>query len=133
MSMWRLAFAVFVGSGLGGVSRWGIALWSARTLAARFASPWPALVGTLTVNLVGSLLLGWLVAREHSGTGIEHAALRLGLMTGFMGGFTTYSTFNTEVLTLMTGGRSKEAVMYMGLTAALCLIGGAVGMGLVGR
>ena len=136
MSAWSFAGAVFVGSGIGGVCRYGVSLLGLRLLSARLTAPWPALMGTLAVNLVGSLVLGWLVARQlSSGAGVDgslmrFAAVRLGVMTGFMGGFTTYSTFNTELLTLIQSGRNREAGLYLATTAGLCLIGGWVGMSL---
>jgi len=136
MSGWSLAGAVFVGSGLGGVCRYGAALLSNRLLTSRFPPPWPSLTGTLAVNLLGSLLLGWLVARQLStapaldGSVLRFAVVRLGIMTGFMGGFTTYSTFNTELLTLMQSGRGREALAYFATTTGCCLLGGWLGLSL---
>ncbi len=122
---WQSWLAVGVGSGLGGVGRYGVGLLSRRALT--FAAPWPGLVGTLTVNLVGSALLAWLLARQQ---GAAPDALRLAVTTGFMGGFTTYSTFNTEVVALLHAGHGREAVGYMLTTVAVCLLGGWLGYAL---
>ena len=54
--------------------------------------------------------------------------LRLLLTTGFMGGFTTYSTFNYETLRLLQDGRWSAAALNVGLTLVACLAGGALGM-----
>jgi CrcB protein len=70
-------------------------------------------LGTMLVNLVGSFLLGWL-----TGGGLnEQMGLFLG--TGFMGAFTTFSTFKLESLTLFRQGLGKIGHWYMGLTYAL--------------
>ena len=132
-SGWAHAAAVFMGSGLGGVSRYGVSLAGKHLLNTRLPTPWPALAGTWFVNLAGSLLLGWLVSRQFAHPSSEAGFLgsqvaRLALTTGFMGGFTTYSTFNTEVVSLMQSGRSREALMYLLATAGCCLLGGWIGM-----
>ena len=135
MSAWGLAGAVFVGSGLGGVCRYGVSLLSARALNGWLRAPWPALTGTWAVNLLGSLALGWLMARNLSAGGFDGsllrvAAFRVGVMTGFMGGFTTYSTFNTELLRLMQTGDTRSALFYLATTSGSCLLGGWLGMSL---
>ena len=75
-------------------------------------------VGTLTVNVLGSLLLGVLVGAPASPT------LSALLGTGFCGALTTYSTFGWETLTLVRSGERRRAARYVavsivaGLTAA---------------
>lgn len=71
--------------------------------------------GTLAVNLLGSFLLGWLAG---SGLGLnETMALLLG--TGFLGAFTTISTFKLESWTLFRQGLGKTGVLYTGMTYIL--------------
>lgn len=76
--------------------------------------------GTLMVNVVGSLLLGVVLARA---TG----DWKLLLGAGVMGGFTTYSTFNAQTLELIQRGALPSALGYVALTLGLCLLGGVVG------
>lgn len=63
--------------------------------------------GTLTVNLIGCLLIG-LLARL-----VNHDVLRLALITGFLGGFTTFSAYGLETVTLFRNGMISTAVMYV--------------------
>lgn len=97
---------VFVGSGIGGALRYGT-----QVLALRLG--WTGFpVATLTVNVVGSFLIG-LVA----GYAMERAqfppAWRLFLATGLLGGFTTFSSFSLDVATLWERGRVGLAATYV--------------------
>lgn len=71
-------------------------------------------VGTLTVNVLGSLamglLIGWLAAR--ASTGGTGAGLRLFLATGVLGGFTTFSAFSLDVVFLWERGQQMAALGY---------------------
>jgi fluoride exporter len=67
-----------------------------------------------------------MVARSHRGPWASEP-VRLLLTTGAMGGFTTYSTFNTEVIALWSQGRGVEAAGYLAATVAGCLVGGWLG------
>ena len=78
-------------------------------------------VGTFTVNLVGSFLLGLLLAASFW-DGDKNPGLKLFLTTGMMGGFTTYSAFSFESLGLLQKGEIGMAALYMGTTFALCLL-----------
>lgn len=86
--------AVAAGSALGALVRWGAGLW----LNARWAG-FP--LGTLAVNLVGGVLIGmalaWLERRPDE-------LLRLLLVTGFLGGLTTFSAFSAESLLMLQRG-----------------------------
>lgn len=85
-------------------------------------------VATLTVNLVGSLLLGLLVGwiGDRVAPGV-----RLALFTGLLGGFTTFSTFALETSELWRSGQSVTALSYLALSVAagvsLALVGVIVG------
>ena len=86
---------------------------------------WP--VGTLLVNVVGSFLLGALLQLFlviDSGS----PGIRLAVTTGMMGGFTTYSTFNYELLDMLQSGRMSLAFMYLGATVLGCLLAGTIGI-----
>jgi CrcB protein len=75
-----------------------------------FASPFP--VGTFVVNMAGSFLIGAIYAWAEK-TGLLSNEWRLFLATGFCGGFTTFSTFSYEIVTMLRGGMTTYAVLYI--------------------
>ena len=81
-------------------------------------------VGTLTVNLAGSLLVGVVFGSTGSGS------LARALLVGFCAGFTTFSTWSTESLTMVRSGQPARAVLNLGGTlvagVALCALGYAL-------
>ena len=99
---WAAAAAVASGAALGALGRWGAGLW----LNARWQG-FP--LGTLFVNLLGGLLIGmalvWLEARPYD-------TARLFVMTGVLGGFTTFSAFSAESLTLLERGQWTMALAH---------------------
>jgi CrcB protein len=107
---------VFLGGGSGAVLRWIVSGW------------WPAPWGTMVVNVLGSACLAALM---HPSMGLG-GGWRLGLGTGLMGGFTTYSTFNLDVLTALQDGDPGRAAWTAGLTMGGCLLGAATGWWIVG-
>ena len=92
-----------------------------RYLAGR-ALPGPR--GTLLVNVVGSLLLGFLVALPADGVVLA------GLGTGFCGALTTYSTFSLDTLGLVEEGEHRKALLNVASSLALGLAAAYVGFGL---
>ncbi len=76
--------------------------------------------GTLFVNIIGSFLLGLLVASGVRGDFFP-AEVRVGLAVGFMGGFTTFSTFSYETLRLLENGSFWQAGLNILLNIVLCL------------
>lgn len=82
-------------------------------------------MATLTVNLVGSfvlgLLVGWVGDRVAPG-------LRLALFTGLLGGFTTFSTFALETSVLMRSGHSTSAIVYLVVSVAAGVALAAIGL-----
>jgi fluoride exporter len=86
--------------------------------------------GTLAVNLIGSFLLGVIMTASLEADAIS-PDLRLFLGAGIMGGFTTYSSFNYELLALAGRGQVGLALLYGALTLVGCLLAGAAGMALV--
>jgi CrcB protein len=126
------ALAVFVGSGVGGVLRWSIGRAASDLLSGRLPPIWSGVSGTFAVNAIGSLLLAALLAQ---GERLPQPVMLL-LGTGMMGGFTTYSTFNAEVLRAAMGGAPLTALGYACATLLTCLLAGGLGWwlsrGLVG-
>lgn len=113
------AVLVFVGGGLGALCRYGCQLLGARFEHGYF--PW----ATFGVNLLGSFLLGLLFGL---GTAIHlRTEWRLLLATGFLGGYTTFSSWQLESWMLLTSGRWGLATWnLLGSTVAglVCLIAG---------
>ena len=89
--------SVFVGAGFGALLRWFLGL--------RLNALFPTLpLGTLVANLLGGLLIGLAVAWFHRHPGLA-PELRLLVITGFLGGLTTFSTFSAEVVDLLLRGQ----------------------------
>jgi CrcB protein len=112
----RLLVLVGAGGAVGTLARWAV------SAGVPVVSGWP--LATLTVNLLGSFALG-LLLESLLRRGPETAALRrrrLGLGTGFCGGFTTFSSFAVELDRLVSGGHPATALGY----AAVSLLGGLV-------
>ncbi|MDT8386812.1 MAG: fluoride efflux transporter CrcB [Thiogranum sp.] len=84
--------------------------------------------GTLVVNVIGSLLMGflaiWLLERTFGGT-----ALRAFLLIGLLGSFTTFSAFSLETLNLMENGQLLSALSNALLSVVLCVM--AAGLGVI--
>jgi fluoride exporter len=112
----RLLLAVFAGGCAGALARAGL-LEAWPTHAGRW--PWV----TFGVNVVGSVLLGWIAAREPSPASRRRAVIG----TGFCGVLTTFSTLQLEVLELLDASRAGLAVVYVGASVAAGLVGVAAG------
>jgi len=112
---------ICLGGALGTGARYLIAIGVPRVLGTSFP------YATLTVNVVGSFLLG---AVMHVGltTNLMSPGLRLVLTTGVMGGFTTYSTFNYETMEYLREGAFRLAGVNVAATLLLCLLAGALGL-----
>ena len=76
---------------------------------------WSIPMGTLTVNVLGSLLIGF-IAGVSARTEIISPSMRLFLMVGICGGFTTFSSFTNENLTLMQNGQFLSVLLYTGFS-----------------
>jgi fluoride exporter len=88
--------------------------------------------GTLSVNLLGALLLGFLM-RYLLATGVASPELRAGLTIGFCGGFTTMSTFSYETVALITDGELWRAALYLVGSVGGSLAAIVAGIGLANR
>lgn len=106
---------VFVGGGLGSLARYGIARLYPPVALAEGDFPW----STLTANILACIILG-------AGLGLASKdlltkPLQLFLLTGFCGGFSTFSTYAAEILLLGEKGHSGVALTYL----VLSIVGGA--------
>lgn len=116
MMMFKNILLVALGGALGSVCRYLISrLWSG-------GFPW----GTLTVNVLGSLFIGLLVGL--AGKGTLSPEMKLLLVTGFCGGFTTFSTFANESLGMMRAGDALVAALYVGGSVFLGIMAVWLGM-----
>lgn len=107
------AFAVFIGAGLGALLRWVLALW----LNGHGAVP----LGTLAANLLGGYLVGLALGIFQAMPQLD-PVWRLALVTGFLGGLTTFSTFSGEVVAHLMQGRVALALAQAGLHLAGSLV-----------
>ncbi len=106
--------AVAIGGALGSMTRYGVAL-LLPTVAGKF--PWP----TFIVNFLGSFLIGVvfvLIVQKQ----MLSPELRLWVMTGFLGGFTTFSSFSLETLQLWQQGQNIQALIYIISSVICCLL-----------
>lgn len=112
---------VALGGALGASCRYGVGVAAAHFGSGQF--PW----GTFTVNVVGSFLLGVLVALM-TFSWSPSAEMRAFLVVGVLGGFTTFSAYSLEVVLLMERDRLALAAVFMLGTVALSVAGLFAGM-----
>jgi fluoride exporter len=105
---------VFIGGGIGTVLRYAISLLIPNSAS---AFPWP----TLLVNLLGCFAMGLLMG-YYFRTAEFSNSLRLLLMTGFCGGFTTFSAFSKETIELFQGSQYSSALIYLAVSVLGCLL-----------
>ena len=113
---------ICAGGAAGTGMRYLVAGWTQRALSSAYP------YGTLSVNLLGSFLLGLLM---HIGMSTEWMSptTRMAVTTGAMGGFTTYSTFSYETMRLAQDGAYGLAAANVGVTVVVCLVASFLGFG----
>ena len=113
--------AIAAGGAIGALLRY----WTSLAVHSRLGSGFP--YGTLMVNVLGSLLMGflyiWLIERIAAG-----ATLRAFLLIGVLGAFTTFSTFSMETLNLVEGGQLGKALLNVVVSVTVCITAAALGI-----
>lgn len=109
--------AVFIGGGLGSLSRYGFAV-----LLKSYSMGFP--IATLSVNIIGSLILGFAAALfwNKMPSSITNDTLNLAITAGFCGGFTTFSTFSWEVFEFIKNGELLLALFYACISVLVCVL-----------
>lgn len=110
---------IAMGGALGALARFGVVQQSARFFATSFP------VGTLLVNIVGSFLMGLVAFYVLSRSGFT--GTRALVMTGFLGGFTTFSAFSLDVLQQIEKGEIWQAIIYSIASVVLSVLAVFVG------
>ncbi len=119
------ALAIAAGGAAGSLCRWGAGVAGGRL--------WPRFpAGTLFVNLTGSFLLGWFLVVSTERVGFP-PALRLAVAVGFIGAYTTFSTFMYESNALWDDGAFLKAGANLLLSVALGLLAVRLGIWAAGR
>jgi CrcB protein len=113
--------AIAVGGALGALSRF----WATNLANLLFGTDFP--YGILIVNIAGSFAIGivFILLVERS---LLPNILGAGLMVGFLGAFTTFSTFSLQALGLLESGRYIAAAMYIAGSVIICILAAALGM-----
>jgi len=108
------ALLVAVGGAIGSLLRYYVGQWALKLMGPAF--PW----GTLTVNVVGCFVIGLfteLIARKFNAS----VELRLLLVTGFLGGFTTFSAFSLDAISLFERGEAVAGGVYIAASVGLSM------------
>jgi len=124
--MWVEILLVALGSALGGSLRYLVSNGVHLLLPRIFPS------GTLIVNITGCLVMGFLYALLSERSFILSNHLRAFLMIGLLGGYTTFSSFSAETLSLLENGKVTLAFIYIFASVGICLLATWGGL-LIGR
>ena len=119
--MLPLIWYVAAGSAAGGVARFLLTT----AIQQRIATSFP--MGTLAVNVTGSIALGFVMRYALGSPGLT-PEMRVMLTTGFLGGYTTFSAFSYEAIALLERGEHGKAATYVLASVGLALVGTVVGM-----
>ena len=114
--------------GIGGFVGANVRYVMTRAIQDRIVTTFP--VGTFTINVLGSIAIGVLVTLLADRYAPNHA-LRLLIVTGFLGGYTTFSSFSFEAIMLADRGQMGRALVYILGSNGLALAGCAAGVALV--
>ena len=113
-------FLVMVGGAIGSAARYGLGRW--------LNGGWP--YGTFAANVAGGLLMGIVMGFILRNPG-ESERMRLLLATGVLGGFTTFSSFSLETVSMLERREYMSALLYAGLSVLLSVCAVALGLFIV--
>jgi CrcB protein len=122
---WRNLFAILAGGGIGSVLRYIVTVGVTQRFGPGF--PW----GTFLINVTGSLVIGVVFELSQTRAIGMSSTLRLFLMTGILGGYTTFSTFSLDLLLLFSERAPASAMLYAGASVVLGLAAAFAGVVLV--
>lgn len=116
----KLWFWIAAGGALGSVLRYGLSVQAAKSFGTLL--PW----GTILVNILGSFAIGFMFILLQSKVD-DSDVLRAFIITGLLGGFTTFSAFSLETLILLTEGAYFRSLLNVLISVVVCVV--AAGMG----
>ena len=119
----KILLAIGLGSFLGGISRYLLTLFIQNKILSTFP------YGTLGVNIIGCFLIG--IVYGLSARGNINVEWRLFLATGFLGGFTTFSSFSNETVSMLRDAQYWQAFSYVGLSVLVGLAATFGGISLI--
>lgn len=119
----KILLAIGFGSFLGGISRYLLTIF----VQNKFLSVFP--YGTLAVNIIGCFLIG--IVYGLSARGNINIEWRLFLATGFLGGFTTFSSFSNDTVSLLRDAQYWQAFSYVALSVIVGLVATFGGISLI--
>jgi CrcB protein len=117
-----VVLAVAAGGAIGAILRWTVVRWAGHVLGLGFP------FGTLIVNVLGSLVMGVAAVAMMERFPGSWGRFAPFLMTGVLGGFTTFSAFSLDVLYLIERGRNLAAATYVGGSVLLSVAGLWIGL-----
>ena len=113
---------VGLGGALGSMARYGVSIFMGRTFPMAFS------ISTLLVNILGSVAMGMFVGLMARLLPDWQAEARLFVAVGLLGGFTTFSSFSLDTITLIERGALAQAMAYVALSVVVCLAGLYLGL-----
>ncbi len=111
-------FFIFLGGGIGSVFRYQISILGEKSMYYFFDKSYP--LGTFIVNILGSFAIGLLYGYFYENISVNET-LRLFLLVGFLGGFTTFSSFSLDTFKLIQSGEITIAFLYIVASIVLAL------------
>jgi len=116
VSLAALSALVAAGGAAGALARF----WVGLAAASAFGAAWP--FGTLVANVSGCFAIGVVASGPWASE-----TVRAAVVTGLLGGFTTFSAFSLETVRMIETGRAMQAIAYVALQVTLCLSAAALG------